>query len=61
MHWLQDSVQSNVNYLNNVIREARSHFWKSRKKYLKAESNVLETNRKNKNIRNLYSGISEFN
>ena len=61
MHWLQDSVQSNVNYLNNVIREARSHFWKSRKKYLKAEFNVLETNRKNKNIRNLYSGISEFN
>ena len=42
MHWLQDSIQNNVNYLNNVIREARNHYWKSRKKYLKAEFNELE-------------------
>jgi hypothetical protein len=58
MQWLEDSIHRNVNNLNNVIREARSHFWKSRKEYLKSEFNELETSSKNKIIRNLYIAAS---
>jgi Txe/YoeB family toxin of Txe-Axe toxin-antitoxin module len=36
-------------------------FRNKKKEYLKAKINELETNSKNKNIRDLYKGINEFN
>jgi mevalonate pyrophosphate decarboxylase len=54
-------VVKGFNSKQSEQREARSHFWKSRKEYLKDEFNELETNSRKKNIRNLYSGNSEFN
>ena len=60
MQWLQDPDQSNVGSLNNVICEASKHFRNKKKEYLKNETDELETNRKNKNIRNLYRGINDF-
>jgi hypothetical protein len=56
MQWLQNPKQSNVDNLNNVKREASRHFRDKKKEYL----NELETNSKNKNIRDLYTGISDF-
>ena len=35
MQWLQDSNQSNVDYLNNVSYEASRHFRNKNKEYLK--------------------------
>jgi hypothetical protein len=46
--------------LNNVRREASRHFRNKKKEYLKAKTNELETNNKNKNIRDLYRGINDF-
>jgi hypothetical protein len=60
MQWLQDPNQINVINLNNVRREASRHFRYKKKEYLKAKINGRETNSKNKDIRDLYSGISEF-
>jgi len=60
MHWLQDTSQSSVDYLNNARREASRHFREKNKKYLNAKIQELETNRKMKNIRDLYGGISDF-
>ena len=58
--WLQDPSKSNVDNLNNVRHEASRHFRNKKKEYLKAEIEGLETNRKIKNIRDLYRGISDF-
>jgi hypothetical protein len=60
MQWLQNSNQSNADNLNNVRREASRHFRNKEKEYLKAKINELETNSKNKNIRDLYRGINDF-
>jgi hypothetical protein len=60
MQWLQDPNQSNVDNLNNVRREASRHFRNKLKECLKAKINDLETNSKNKNIRDLYRGINKF-
>jgi hypothetical protein len=57
---LQNPNQSNVDNLNNVRREASRHFRNKKKEYLKAKVNELETNAKNKNIRDLYRGINDF-
>jgi hypothetical protein len=54
MQWLQNPNQSNVDNLNNVRREANRHFRNKKKEYLKAKINELETNSKNKNIRDLF-------
>jgi len=53
MQWVQDPSQSNVDDLNNVRREASRHFKNKRKAYLKAKIDVLETDSKIKNIRDL--------
>jgi hypothetical protein len=58
MQWVQDPKQSNVGNLNNVRREASRHLMSPKKQYLKAKIDELETNRKIKNIRDLYRGIS---
>ena len=60
MQWVQDPSQSNVYNLSNVRREATRHFGNKRKAYLRAKIEVLETNSKIKNIRDLYRGISDF-
>ena len=59
MQWAHDPIQRNVENLNNVRREARTHFREKMKAYLKAKIEDLETNKKIKNIRGLYRGISE--
>ena len=56
MQWLRDQNQSNIGNLNNVRREASRHFRNKKKDFLKAEIDELETNNKNKNIRDLYRG-----
>ena len=60
IRWLQDPNQSNVDNLNNVKREASRHFGNIKMEYLKTKIVELETNSKIKNIRDLYSGISDF-
>jgi hypothetical protein len=60
MQWLQYPNQSNVDNLNNVRHEASRHFRNKKKEYLKAKINELETNSKNKNIRDFYKGINDF-
>jgi len=60
MQWINDTNQSNVDNLNNVRRNASRHFRNKKKTYLKAKVEGLETNRKVKNIRDLYKGISDF-
>jgi len=60
MQWLQDPSQSNVDNVNNVRREASKHFRSKKNEYLKAKIEVLVTNSKIKNIRDLYRGISDF-
>jgi hypothetical protein len=37
LQWLQDPNQSNLDYLNNVRREASRHFRNRKKEYLKAK------------------------
>jgi hypothetical protein len=60
MQWLHNPNQSNVDNLNNVKCEASKHLRNKKKEYLKAKINELETNSKNKNIRDLYRGINDF-
>jgi hypothetical protein len=45
--------------MNNVRRETSRNFM-NRREYLKRKISELETNSKNKNIRDLYRGINEF-
>jgi len=51
MQWIQDPSQSNVDNLNNVRHEVSGHFRGKKKAYLRARIEELETNSKNKNIR----------
>jgi hypothetical protein len=60
LQWLQDPSEINVDNLNNVRREASRYFRNKNRKHLKDKINVLETNSKNKNIRDLYRGILGF-
>jgi len=61
MQWIHDPNQSNVDNLNNVGCDARRHFRKKKKAYLKAKFEELETNSKIQNIRDFYGGINDFN
>jgi hypothetical protein len=56
---LQDPSEINGDYLNNTRREASRNFRK-KGEYLKDKINELARNGKNKNIRDLYSGINEY-
>jgi hypothetical protein len=60
LQWLQDPREINVDNLNNVRREASRYFRNKKREHLKDKINELETNSKNKNIRDLYRGINEF-
>jgi hypothetical protein len=57
IQWLQNPNQSNGDNLNNVRHESSRHFRNKKKEYLKATRNKLETNSKNKNIRD-FIGVS---
>jgi hypothetical protein len=46
--------------MDNIRREASRNFRTKKRDYLKNKINELETNSKNKNIRDLYRGINEF-
>jgi hypothetical protein len=50
----------NEDNLRNVRREASIHFRNKKREYLKDKINEIELNSKNKNIRDLYRGITEF-
>jgi hypothetical protein len=57
---LQNPNQINRDNLQNVRRETNRIFRNKKSEYLKGKINELETNNKNKNIRDLYRGINEF-
>jgi hypothetical protein len=61
LQWLQNPREINEDHPNNVRPEARRHFRNKKGEYLKDRINEVATNSKNKNIRDLYSGINEFN
>jgi hypothetical protein len=50
----------NRSLINHVRREASRHFTNKKSEYLKDKINEIELNNKNKNIRDLYRGITEF-
>jgi hypothetical protein len=60
IQWLHDPSQNNGDNLHNKKLGASKHFRNKKKEYLKAKINELETNSKNRNIRDLYRGISDF-
>jgi hypothetical protein len=46
--------------LSNVRQKDSRHFRNKKREYLKDKTNELESNGKNKYIRDLYRGINEF-
>jgi hypothetical protein len=60
LQWLQDPSEGKEYNLSNVRREACRHFRKKILEYLQEKINELESNSKNKNIRDLYKGINKF-
>jgi hypothetical protein len=50
----------NEDNLRNVRREASRHFRNKKREYLKGKIIEIELNSKNKNIRDLYRGTTEF-
>jgi hypothetical protein len=50
----------NEDNLHNVRRKASRHFRSKKREYLKDKITEIELNSKNKNIRDLYRGITEF-
>jgi hypothetical protein len=57
---LQDPREVNEDNLSTVQQETSRHFRNNKKEYLKDKINKLESNSKNKNIRDLYRGINKF-
>jgi hypothetical protein len=57
---LQETSEANECNLSDVRREASRHFRNKKREYLKDKINYLESNTKNKNIRDLYRGINKF-
>jgi hypothetical protein len=60
LQWLQDPSEANEDNLSDVRREDSRHFRNKERDYLKDKINELQSNSKNKNIRDLYRGINEF-
>jgi hypothetical protein len=57
---LQDPSEANEDNLNDVWWEASRHSRNKKREYLKDKINKVESNSKNKNIRELYRDINEF-
>jgi hypothetical protein len=55
---LQDPSVVNENNLRNIRREATRHFRNKKREYLKDKINDIELNSNNKNINDLYRGIT---
>jgi hypothetical protein len=60
LQWLQDPSEANEDNLSDVRWEDSKHFRNKKREYLKDKIKELESNSKNKNIRDLYRGINEF-
>jgi hypothetical protein len=60
LQWLQDPSVVNEDNLRNVRREASRHFGNKKREYLEDKINEIDLNSKNKNIREVYRGITEF-
>jgi hypothetical protein len=60
LQWLKNTNHMNVDNLQNLRRETSRKFRNKKNKYLKRKINELESNNKNKNIRDLYRGINKF-
>jgi hypothetical protein len=60
MQWLHNPNQCNIDNMNNVKCKVYRHFRNNKKEYMNAKIYELETNSKNKNIRDLYRGINDF-
>jgi hypothetical protein len=58
---LQDPSEINGDNVNNIKLEATKYLRNKKREHLKDKINELETNNKNKNIRDMYRGINEFN
>jgi hypothetical protein len=58
LQWLQDPSEINWDNLIIMRRDARRYFRNKKREYLKDKINELARNNKNKNIRDLYSGIN---
>jgi hypothetical protein len=57
---LQNPSQINGNNLKNLRRETSRTVRKNKREYFSGKINELETNNKNKNIRDFYRGVNEF-
>jgi hypothetical protein len=60
LQWLQNPNEANEGNLSDIRQEASRYFRNKKRGYLKDKINELESNSKNKNIRDLYRGINEF-
>jgi hypothetical protein len=60
LQWLQNPSEVNEDNLSDVQWEASRHFRNKKREYLRDKINELESNSKNKNIRDLYRGLNEF-
>jgi hypothetical protein len=60
LQWLQNPSQISGDNLQNLRCETSRRFRNKKREHLKGKINELETNNKNKNIRDLYRGINEF-
>jgi hypothetical protein len=58
--WLQNPSQISGDNLKNLRCETSRTLRKRKREYLRGKINELETNNKNKNIRDLYRGMNEF-
>jgi hypothetical protein len=57
---LQNSSQISGDNLQNLRRETDRTFRNKKREYLKDKINELETNNKNKNVRDLYRATNKF-
>jgi hypothetical protein len=58
LQWLQDPSEINGDNLNHIRCETIRHFRNKKREYLKDKIDEFATNSKNKNIRDLYKGIT---
>jgi hypothetical protein len=60
LQWLQNPGQINGDNLKKLRRDTSITSRDKKREYMKGKINELETNNKNKSIRELYRGINEF-
>jgi hypothetical protein len=60
LQWLQNVSEINGENLKttNIRRETSRHFRNKKREYLKDKTDELATNNKNKNLRDLYRGMT---